>query len=156
VSKLNDRRKEIREYTTDQAEQELQRLRRQLFDLRIQQQRGEVKNNRQFSQVRTDIARLMYQVDLLALAEEEELLEEAEEVLEELEEEAEAADEEGDGGDEEDEDEGDGSDEKDEETGENEEDDGESDDDDGDESDDETASDDEEPGEKAQAKKGKA
>jgi ribosomal protein L29 len=97
VSKLSDRRKEIREYTTDQAEQELQRLRRQLFDLRIQQQRGEVKNNRQFTQVRTDIARLMYQLDLLALAEEEEALaeeeapEEAEEEAEALEEEAEAA-----------------------------------------------------------------
>jgi len=89
VSKLSDRRKEIREYTTDQADQELQRLRRQLFDLRIQQQRGEVKNNRQFTQVRTDIARLMYQLDLLALAEEEEAVEEAEEMLEELEEEAE-------------------------------------------------------------------
>jgi ribosomal protein L29 len=96
VSKLSDRRKEIREYTTDQADQELQRLRRQLFDLRIQQQRGEVKNNRQFTQVRTDIARLMYQLDLLALAEaeeaEEELLEEeeeAEEAAAEAEEEAE-------------------------------------------------------------------
>lgn len=84
MSKLSDRRKEIREYTTEQADQELQRLRRQLFDLRIQQQRGEVKNNRQFTQVRTDIARLMYQLDLLALAEEEEALaEEEEEALEE-------------------------------------------------------------------------
>ena len=94
MSKLSDRRKEVREYTTDQADQELQRLRRQLFDLRIQQQRGEVKNNRQFTQVRTDIARLMYQLDLLALAEEEEALEEAEEALEELEEEAEEEEEE--------------------------------------------------------------
>ena len=85
MSKLSDRRKEIREYTTDQADQELQRLRRQLFDLRIQQQRGEVKNNRQFTQVRTDIARLMYQLDLLALAEAEEA---AEELLEAEEEEA--------------------------------------------------------------------
>jgi ribosomal protein L29 len=83
VSKLNDRRKEIREYTTEQADQELQRLRRQLFDLRIQQQRGEVKNNRQFTQVRTDIARLMYQLDLLALAEEEAALALEEEVVEE-------------------------------------------------------------------------
>ncbi len=92
MSKLSERRLEIREYTTEQAEQELQRLRRQLFDLRIQQQRGEVKNNRQFNQVRTDIARLLYQLDLLALAEAEEALaaEEAleEEVVEEEEEEA--------------------------------------------------------------------
>ena len=102
MSKLSDRRKEVREYTTEQADQELQRLRRQLFDLRIQQQRGEVKNNRQFSQVRTDIARLMYQLDLLALAEEEAALEEAEELVEELEEEAEA--EEAEGGDDDDDD----------------------------------------------------
>lgn len=96
MSKLSDRRKEIREYTTEQADQELQRLRRQLFDLRIQQQRGEVKNNRQFTQVRTDIARLMYQLDLLALAEEEEALaEEEEEALEEEAEEEEEALEEG-------------------------------------------------------------
>jgi large subunit ribosomal protein L29 len=91
VSKLSERRKEIREYTTEQAEQELQRLRRQLFDLRIQQQRGEVKNNRQFTQVRTDIGRLMYQLDLLLLAEEEEALAEAEELVEEEEAEEEAA-----------------------------------------------------------------
>lgn len=144
MSKLNDRRKEIREYTTPQAEQELQRLRRQLFDLRIQQQRGEVKNNRQFTQVRTDIGRLMYQLDLLALAEVEEELEETEEVLDEVEEELEEeADEDESGeGDADAEDEGEA-------------DESES-DDDGDESDDETASDDEEPGEKAQAKKGKA
>jgi ribosomal protein L29 len=85
VSKLSDRRKEVREYTTEQADQELQRLQRQLFDLRIQQQRGEVKNNRQFTQVRTDIARLRYQLNLLALAELEEELEEEEELVEELE-----------------------------------------------------------------------
>ena len=105
MSKLSDRRKEVREYTTEQADQELQRLRRQLFDLRIQQQRGEVKNNRQFSQVRTDIARLMYQLDLLALAEEEAALEEAEELVEELEEAEEEA--EAEGGDDDDDDDGD-------------------------------------------------
>lgn len=96
MSKLSERRLEIREYTTEQAEQELQRLRRQLFDLRIQQQRGEVKNNRQFAQVRVDIARLLYQLDLLALAEEEALEEVVEaEVADEEEEivEAEVADE---------------------------------------------------------------
>ncbi len=71
MSKLSERRKEIREYTVNEADQELARLRRQLFDLRIQQQRGEVKNNRQFTQVRTDIARVLYQLTLLELAEEE-------------------------------------------------------------------------------------
>ena len=107
MSKLSDRRKEVREYTTEQADQELQRLQRQLFDLRIQQQRGEVKNNRQFTQARTDIARLRYQLDLLALAEMEAELEEEEELVEELEEEeaeeeAEAEEDEGDDDDEDD------------------------------------------------------
>jgi ribosomal protein L29 len=83
VSKLSERRKEIREYTVNEADQELARLRRQLFDLRIQQQRGEVKNNRQFTQVRTDIARVLYQLTLLELAEEEEVAEVEEEAVEE-------------------------------------------------------------------------
>jgi ribosomal protein L29 len=80
VSKLSERRQQIREYNLGEAEQELERLRRQLFELRIQQQRGEVKNNRQFTQVRTDIARLMYQIDVLnqAALEEEAAAEEAE------------------------------------------------------------------------------
>ena len=78
MSKLSERRKEIREYTVNEADQELARLRRQLFDLRIQQQRGEVKNNRQFTQVRTDIARVLYQLTLLELAEEEEAVAEEE------------------------------------------------------------------------------
>jgi ribosomal protein L29 len=93
VSKLNERRKQIREYNLGEAEQELGRLRRQLFDLRIQQQRGEVKNNRQFTQVRTDIGRLMYQIHVLnraaledAYAQEAEELEEEE--AEEVEEKA--------------------------------------------------------------------
>ncbi len=75
MSKLSERRKEIREYTVEEAEQELARLRRQLFDLRIQKQRGEVKNNRLFTQVRTDIARVLYQLKLLELAEQEEAAE---------------------------------------------------------------------------------
>ncbi len=83
MSKLSDRRKEVREYTVDEAEQELARLRRQLFDLRIQQQRGEVKNNRQFTQVRTDIARVLHQLTLLELTEEEEAVEVEEEIEEE-------------------------------------------------------------------------
>ncbi len=94
MSKLSERRKQIREFTTVEAEQELERLRRQLFDLRIQKERGEVKNNRQFTQVRTDIARLMYQLDLLALAEEEAALEAEGETLEGEAAEEEAAEEE--------------------------------------------------------------
>jgi len=60
VSKLSDRRREIRGMGIPEAQQELQRLRRQLFDLRLQKERGEVKNNRQFPQIKADIARLMY------------------------------------------------------------------------------------------------
>lgn len=60
MSKLSDRRREIRGMGIPEAQQELQRLRRQLFDLRLQKERGEVKNNRQFPQIKADIARLMY------------------------------------------------------------------------------------------------
>ncbi len=88
MSKLSERRKQIREYNLGEAEQELERLRRQLFELRIQHQRGEVKNNRQFTQVRTDIARLMYQIDVLNQAALEEELAEQEAAMAE---EAEAA-----------------------------------------------------------------
>jgi ribosomal protein L29 len=79
VSKLSERRKQVREFNLGEAEQELERLRRQLFDLRIQQQRGEVKNNRQFTQVRTDIGRLNYQIHVLNQAALEEELAEQEE-----------------------------------------------------------------------------
>jgi ribosomal protein L29 len=60
VSKLKDRRREIRAMTEQQAQEELTRLRRSLFDLRLQLKRGEVKNNRQFAQARADIARLLF------------------------------------------------------------------------------------------------
>jgi len=60
VSKLSERRREIRGMGIPEAQEELQRLRRHLFDLRLQKERGEVKNNRQFPQIKADIARLMY------------------------------------------------------------------------------------------------
>ncbi len=60
MSKLSDRRREIRGMGIPEAQEELQRLRRHLFDLRLQKERGEVKNNRQFPQIKADIARLMY------------------------------------------------------------------------------------------------
>jgi ribosomal protein L29 len=44
------------------AQAELHQLRTQLFHLRMQQARGEVKNNRQFQQIRADIARLMFRL----------------------------------------------------------------------------------------------
>lgn len=60
MSKLSERRREIHAMTMAQAQEELARLRRQIFDLRLQKERGEVKNNRQFAQVKADIARLMH------------------------------------------------------------------------------------------------
>jgi large subunit ribosomal protein L29 len=59
VSKLSDRRREIHGLSEAQAHQELSEKRRKLFELRLQKVRGEVKNNRQFPQVKADIARLM-------------------------------------------------------------------------------------------------
>jgi len=60
VSKLSDTRREIRAMDMATAQQKLKELREQLFRLRLQHARGEVKNNRQFPQIRTDIARLMH------------------------------------------------------------------------------------------------
>ena len=60
MSKLNERRKQIAEYTVAQAQRELKELRLKVFNLRLQQQRGEVKNNRVFAQTRKDIARLLH------------------------------------------------------------------------------------------------
>ena len=65
MSKLNERRKQIDEYTAGEALGELKELRLKLFNLRLQQQRGEVKNNRIFAQTRKDIARLMHHLTQL-------------------------------------------------------------------------------------------
>lgn len=65
MSKLNERRKEIREITAGQAHQELKELRLKLFNLRLQQQRGEVKNSRVFAQTRKEIARLLHHLTIL-------------------------------------------------------------------------------------------
>jgi large subunit ribosomal protein L29 len=65
VSKLNDRRREIRAMNMHDAQQELNDLRRHLFELRIRKDRGEVKNVREFSQVKADIARLMFHISEL-------------------------------------------------------------------------------------------
>lgn len=62
MSKLNDRRREIQAMDMTSAEEELKTLRRQLFDLRLQKERGEVKNNRQFPQIKADVARLMHHI----------------------------------------------------------------------------------------------
>ena len=59
MSKLSERRREIRSMDMNSANEELQRLRRKMFDLRLQKERGEVSNNREFPSTRADIARLM-------------------------------------------------------------------------------------------------
>ena len=62
MSKAKERRKQIQELTVAEANRELKDLRMKLFNLRLQHQRGEVKNNRVFSQTRKDIARLLYRL----------------------------------------------------------------------------------------------
>ncbi len=65
MSKLNERRKEVREYSVGEAQKQLKELRMKLFNLRLQQQRGEVKNSRVFAQTRKDIARLLQHLTVL-------------------------------------------------------------------------------------------
>ena len=65
MSKLNERRKQIAEYSAGESLRELKELRLKLFNLRLQRQRGEVKNNRLFAQTRKDIARLMHHLTQL-------------------------------------------------------------------------------------------
>ena len=62
MSKAKERRKQIQELTVSEANRELKDLRMKLFNLRLQHQRGEVKNNRVFSQTRKDIARLLHRL----------------------------------------------------------------------------------------------
>jgi ribosomal protein L29 len=63
VSKLNERRKEVADMSAvGPIQNELKDLRLKLFNLRLQQQRGEVKNNRVFAQTRKDIARLLHRL----------------------------------------------------------------------------------------------
>jgi large subunit ribosomal protein L29 len=45
--------------TPGEAQRELKELRERLFNLRLQQQRGEIKNNRVFTQTKKDIARVL-------------------------------------------------------------------------------------------------
>ena len=62
MSKAKERRKQIQEPTVTEANRELKDLRMRLFNLRLQHQRGEVKNNRVFTQTRKDIARLLHRL----------------------------------------------------------------------------------------------
>lgn len=63
--KVNERRKQILAYNEGEAQRELKELRLKLFNLRLQQQRGEIKNNRTFTQTRKDIARVMHRLSQL-------------------------------------------------------------------------------------------
>lgn len=63
--KVNERRKQIRDYSENEAQRELKDLRMKLFNFRLQQQRGEIKNNRAFTQTRKDIARVLHRLTLL-------------------------------------------------------------------------------------------
>ena len=65
MSKLNERRKEIAELSVSEAQKQVKELRLKLFNLRLQQQRGEVKNSRVFAQTRKEIARLLHRLTVL-------------------------------------------------------------------------------------------
>ena len=59
MSRLRDERREIHTMDLAGAQQALAERRRTLFELRLQKERGEVKNNRQFPQLKKEIARLL-------------------------------------------------------------------------------------------------
>ena len=62
MSRLKDQRREIQSMDLSVAEQALAERRRTLFELRLQKERGEVKNNRQFPQLKKEIARLLQHI----------------------------------------------------------------------------------------------
>lgn len=63
--KVNERRKQISNYNEGEAQRELKDLRLKLFNFRLQQQRGEIKNNRAFTQTRKDVARVLHRLSQL-------------------------------------------------------------------------------------------
>lgn len=65
MPKLKERRKQIAEMSLGEAQRELKDLRLKLFNLRLQQQRGEIKNNRAFTQTKKDIARVLFRLTQL-------------------------------------------------------------------------------------------
>ena len=65
MSKLSEARREIQALDIATAHQRLAEERRRLFDLRLQKERGEVKDNRQFAKTRKQIARLMQHINEL-------------------------------------------------------------------------------------------
>jgi ribosomal protein L29 len=86
VSKRSDRLREIRGLDMASAQKELDEKRRDLFMLRLRKERGDVKNNREFPQLKKDIARLLQHLTDLSNAEQLEAsgtLDEAEAAAEE-------------------------------------------------------------------------
>lgn len=65
MSNLKERRQQIQALSYDEAQKELKELRLKLFNILLQQQRGEVKNSRMFAQTRKDIARLLHRLTVL-------------------------------------------------------------------------------------------
>lgn len=63
--KVNERRKQINDYNVGEAQREYKDLCNKEFQLRLQQQRGEIKNNRMFTQTRKDKARVLAQLTKL-------------------------------------------------------------------------------------------
>ena len=62
MSNLRERRQQIQALSYNEAQRELKELRLKLFNLRLQQQRGEVKNSRVFAETRKDIARVLHRL----------------------------------------------------------------------------------------------
>jgi large subunit ribosomal protein L29 len=65
--KVNERRKQVMNFNEGEAQRELKELRLKLFNLRLQQQRGEIKDNRAFTHTRKDIARVLHRLTQLQL-----------------------------------------------------------------------------------------
>ena len=65
MSKLKDQRRDIHAMDLVGAERALAERRRTLFELRLQKERGEVKNNRQFPQLKKEVARLVEHISVL-------------------------------------------------------------------------------------------
>ena len=69
MSKRSERVREIRALDIISAQKELDEKRQDLFKLRLRKERGDVKNNREFPQLKKDIARLLQHMTDLRNAE---------------------------------------------------------------------------------------
>ena len=69
MSKRSERVREIRALDMASAQKELDERRKDLFMLRLRKERGEVKNNREFPQLKKEIARLLQHMTDLRNAE---------------------------------------------------------------------------------------